>query len=77
MVPILKLIGGCVKNSGMLTDLQAILAKSVRRYEKSRSSPIKNLFWIPEDPNPVTSTLRREKRFMRLLTRNDAIRAKN
>ena len=79
MVPIPRLIGGWVKNAGMSTDLYAILAKSVSRYDKSRSPPIKNLFWILEDPIPVTSTLRREKRFKRLLllTRNDAICAKS
>ena len=77
MVPIPRLIGGCPEKWRMSTDFQAIFAKSVPRYDKSRSPPIKNLFWIPGDPNPVISTMRRQKRFMRLLTRNVAICAKN
>ena len=77
MVPIPKLIGGWFQKREIPTDLQAIFPKSVQLYEQFRSSPIENLFWIPEDPSSVASTLRREKRFMRLLTRNDAIYDKN
>ena len=77
MVPIPKLIGGWFQKREIPTDLQAIFSKNAQLYEQFRSSPIENLFWIPEDPNPVASTLRREKRFVRLLTSNAAICAKN